>query len=196
MLAIALGQPPATADLPSRGAARQPLRAGDHRLAADLCPIFSGVTVTTTISTAVATLTPTRPASTLAPTVTPLPTRTATPTQGAPYIVEEQDLVCDPNIKEPLIQVVMLDAARQQVPGVELVVNWDGGENSFFTGLKPELGAGLRRFQHDTRGGVFAATEERRAAGIQPERHRMRKLRRQPLLRHLAAGVHPAIGRV
>jgi len=140
MLAIALGQPPATASLPS--VAPQGITASPEISAT----ISSGVTVTTTISTAVATLTPTRPASTLAPTFTPLPTRTATPTQGAPFIVEEQELICDPNIKEPLIQVLMLDAARQEVSGVELVVNWDGGENSFFTGLKPELGAGYADF--------------------------------------------------
>ncbi len=146
MLAIALGQPPATANLPSVAPQGSPSAPGITASPEISATISSGVTVTTTISTAVATLTPTRPASTLAPTFTPLPTRTATPTQGAPFIVEEQELVCDPNIKEPLIQVLMLDAARQEVSGVELVVNWDGGENSFFTGLKPELGAGYADF--------------------------------------------------
>lgn len=146
MLAIALGQPAATANLPSVAPQGSPAAPGITASPQISTTISSGVTVTTTISTVVATLTPTRPASTLAPTFTPLPTRTATPTQGAPFIVEEQELVCDPNIKEPLIQILMLDAARQEVSGVELVVNWDGGENSFFTGLKPELGPGYADF--------------------------------------------------
>ena len=38
------------------------------------------------------------------------------------------------------------DAAGQGVPGVEAVVEWDGGESHFFTGLKPELGLGYADF--------------------------------------------------
>jgi hypothetical protein len=162
MLAIALGQPPATAELPF--AAPQESPSVVTASAVTTATLSSGVTLTTTITTAVATLTPTRPASTLAPTFTPLPTRTATPTQGAPFIVEAQELVCDPNIQEPLIQVRMLDAARQEVPGVELVVNWQGGENAFFTGLKPELGAGYADFSM-TPGVVYSL---RLARGGQP----------------------------
>ena len=48
--------------------------------------------------------------------------------------------VCDPDLEEALIQVLARDAADQPVPGVEVVVNWEGGENHFFTGLIPELG--------------------------------------------------------
>lgn len=146
MLAIALGQPPATASIPSAAPQNSPSAPGLSASPVVTATVSSGVTLTTTITTAVATLTPTRPPSTLAPTFTPLPTRTATPTQGAPFIVESQELVCNPDIKEPLIQVLMLDAARQEVPGVELVVNWDGGEDPFFTGLKPEMGAGYADF--------------------------------------------------
>ena len=78
--------------------------------------------------------------------------------------MDKQDLICDPNIKEALIQVSMLDAARQEVAGVELVVSWDGGENSFFTGLKPELGAGYADFSM-TPGVVYSL---RLARGGQP----------------------------
>jgi hypothetical protein len=146
LLAIALGQPPATG-VASPGAAQispsVPVISASPTITVTITP---GVVLTTTITTAVATLTPTRAPSTLLPTVTPLPTRTATPTEGAPFIVDKQDLICDPTIKEPQIQVTTLDAARQGVPGVELVVSWDGGENSFFTGLKPEQGAGYADF--------------------------------------------------
>jgi hypothetical protein len=150
LLAIALGQPPATANASPAASQGSPPTAAISDTAQITATVTSGVIVTTTIKTAVATLTPTltatRIASTLLPTVTPLPTRTATPTQGAPFIVEAQDLVCDPKLTAPQIQVVMLDAARQEVPGVELVVSWDGGENSFFTGLKPKQGLGYADF--------------------------------------------------
>lgn len=79
---------------------------------------------------------------TSAPTTTPLPSRTPTPTPGAPFILQEQTVVCDPTIKQPLIQIETLDAAMQPVPGVEVVVTSDQGEDHFFTGLKPELGLG------------------------------------------------------
>jgi hypothetical protein len=42
--------------------------------------------------------------------------------------------------------VVVLDAAGQPVPGVEVIVIWDEGQDHFFTGLKPELGLGYGDF--------------------------------------------------
>jgi hypothetical protein len=71
-----------------------------------------------------------------------LPTRTATATPGAPYILEDQQKICEPEITGPLIQVIALDAAGTQVPGVEAIATWAGGEELFYTGLKPELGSG------------------------------------------------------
>ncbi len=80
------------------------------------------------------------------PTVTPLPTRTATPTQGAAFVLQKQDLVCDTTAGQDLIQVVALDAAGKPVPGVEIIVGWGSSQDHFFTGLKPELGAGYADF--------------------------------------------------
>jgi hypothetical protein len=45
-----------------------------------------------------------------------------------------------------LIQVETRDAAGQPVPGIEVIVTWESGEDRFFTGLKPELGAGYADF--------------------------------------------------
>jgi hypothetical protein len=47
---------------------------------------------------------------------------------------------------EPLLQIQALDAAGNPVPGVEVIVNWEGGEEHFFTGLKPEIGLGYADF--------------------------------------------------
>jgi hypothetical protein len=98
------------------------------------------------------------PRSTLIPTATvrpgsPTPTRrppTATPrpsaTPGASFGLEARETICDPDLIEPLIQVEVFDAAGDPVPGVEVIVVWDTGQDHFFTGLKPELGVGYGDF--------------------------------------------------
>jgi hypothetical protein len=92
------------------------------------------------------TLTPTiRP---FAPTLTPLPSRTATPTQGAPFVLKQEVAhVCSPPRTEPLIIVEAQDKAGEQIPGVQVFVFWQGGEDRFFTGLKPEFGPGYADFE-------------------------------------------------
>jgi len=75
-------------------------------------------------------------------TPTPRPTRTVTPTLGAPYQLVGQDTVCDPELAEGLLQIVVTNATRQQTPGAEIIITWSGGEEHIFTGLKPELGHG------------------------------------------------------
>jgi len=84
--------------------------------------------------------------STTLPTGTPLPTRTPTPTPGAPFVLLERTFVCDQKLSVPLIQVIAKDVDGQEVPSVEFIVSWDGGEEHFFTGLKPELGIGYADF--------------------------------------------------
>jgi hypothetical protein len=76
----------------------------------------------------------------------PLPTRTPTAISGAPIVLEEKTFVCDQSLGGPLIQVMAQNAARDQISGIEVIVNWEGGENHFFTGLKPELGPGYADF--------------------------------------------------
>lgn len=75
--------------------------------------------------------------------ITLLPSLTPTPTSGAPFVLSgEPKQVCDVTLKRPLIMVEAKDAAGQPVPGVEVLVTWSGGEDHFFTGLKPEQGPG------------------------------------------------------
>jgi hypothetical protein len=73
---------------------------------------------------------------------TPRPTRTAIPTLGAPFALSGQETICDSNLPDGLLQVLVLNSNRRQLPGVEIVLTWDGGKEQFFTGLKPELGNG------------------------------------------------------
>jgi hypothetical protein len=95
--------------------------------------------------------TPTRattPQATHTPSSTPTATRTATimPTPGQPFQLISQEQVCDTDLIEPLIQIVVLDASESPIPGVEIQVVWDTGQSQFFTGLKPELGLGYADF--------------------------------------------------
>jgi len=84
------------------------------------------------------------PAETQAITVasTPRPTRTSVPTRGAPFKLTGQESVCDANLPDGLLQVIVLSSNRRQMPGVKIMITWDGGEEQFFSGLKPELGDG------------------------------------------------------
>lgn len=99
------------------------------------------------------------PTAILPPGVTPSPTQTSTPTLTptptvTPLVlfalVGEKEKVCRPELGQALIQVEARDRSNRPVSGVEVVVEWqEGGEqksNHFFTGLKPELGAGYADF--------------------------------------------------
>jgi hypothetical protein len=94
--------------------------------------------------------TPLEPPALITP--TPRPTYTSTPAPGAPFALVGQDTVCDRTLRPGLLQVVLMDARRRQVPGIQITINWPNGENHFFTGLKPELGNGYADFimQADT----------------------------------------------
>jgi len=144
MLAVALGQSPATLAAPGGG------EPGSAPLVTEVItptlPFSAVLTMTLPVTTEVGTPQPTEPRPTDSPTITPLPTRLPTPTIGSPFILESEELSCDPALVTPLIIVQAYDAAGQGVRGVEAVVNWEGGESHFFTGLKPELGIGYADF--------------------------------------------------
>jgi hypothetical protein len=114
-----------------------------------LTPTLEITASETLTSTQVLTSTPTRrprASRTPSPTITPLPTRTATPTLGPPFVLDEQNQICDPAIGESQIQVLVTDASGNNVPGVEIIIQWDDQEENFFTGLKPEFGLGYADF--------------------------------------------------
>jgi hypothetical protein len=92
------------------------------------------------------TATPPMASGTPSATVTPGPTRIPTFTPGAPFVLDSRKLVCDQVLADPLIQVQAVDATGQPASGVEATVTWTGGEDHFFTGLKPELGVGYADF--------------------------------------------------
>lgn len=77
-----------------------------------------------------------------------LPARaTFTPTAGfnTPYLLVGQEPICDPSTPL-LLQFMFTDSRRNQIPGVEIIVTWNQGEDRFFTGFKSELGLGYADF--------------------------------------------------
>lgn len=73
---------------------------------------------------------------------TPRPTHTPVPTLGSPFALTGQESICDSNLPDGLLQVLVLSSNRRQMPGIEILITWDGGAENFFTGFKPELGNG------------------------------------------------------
>ena len=100
--------------------------------------IISPPTTTATEPTPTEAVTPTS----VFDTPTARPTRTPLPTPSAPFELVSQTQVCSPNLTTGLMQISVLDQHRHQMPGVEIDISWAGGEESFFTGLKPEIGDG------------------------------------------------------
>ncbi len=74
------------------------------------------------------------------------PSPQVTPTAPLHFQLSKRDSVCDPTIGQNLIQVYTWDATGAELSGVEFIINWQGGENHFFTGLKPEKGKGYADF--------------------------------------------------
>jgi hypothetical protein len=66
---------------------------------------------------------------------------------GAPFALKERSRVCDQTSSQSNLQVQINDAAGKPVPGVEIQVSWQGGQDAFFTGFMPEINAGYADFQ-------------------------------------------------
>jgi hypothetical protein len=162
MLAAALGEVPAPAQQSQMGASPTVLPPSLTPPATDTPTLVTEQTATETVDPSIETNTPevtstSLPSDTPLPsltftntpilTFTPLPSRTPTPTVSPPFVFDNQALVCDPLIKEPVLQILVTDAAGDGVAGVEIVIQWDENEERFYTGLKPEMGWGYADYR-------------------------------------------------
>lgn len=111
------------------------------------------------------------PTNTPTPTLTPTPTPSLTPTPQPVYRLLNQERVCRRDGPAPWIEVITLDAMLEPLPGVEIVVTWDGGADRFFTGFKPELGEGYGDFMMspDVSYAVMAADGSPPVSGLRLE---------------------------
>lgn len=74
-----------------------------------------------------------------------LSTTAPPPTQSTPYLLVDSQTVCEVD-QTALLQVEIRDSAGMPVPGVQISIAWDGGLDTFFTGLKPAIGEGYADF--------------------------------------------------
>lgn len=110
---------------------------------------------TATLETVAAIQTPTLPPPTRTPTITqtrpptftPRPTATPLLVLEAPFVVKEKREVCDGSIPSGLLRIFVTGADGQPLPGVRILISWQGGEESFYTGLAPEISPGYADFQ-------------------------------------------------
>ncbi len=65
------------------------------------------------------------------------------PSQVPGYRLLKKEKICTPGEPMEKIEVVILDSLLEPLPGIEVLVTWDGGQDHFFTGFKPELGLGF-----------------------------------------------------
>lgn len=83
-------------------------------------------------------------------TPTPIATQTLRPTLAPDtaevFGVAQSTALCDPTT-DGLLRVYVRDAAGVGIPGVQVLVNWPGGEDKFFTGFKPEVDPGYADFE-------------------------------------------------
>jgi len=73
-----------------------------------------------------------------------LPTRILAPhapsaTPGAPFALLDQISFCAPE-NPGLLEIRLLNAADVPAVGIPIIITWPGGEETIFTGLKPDIG--------------------------------------------------------
>ncbi|GAB4540188.1 MAG: hypothetical protein Fur002_06470 [Anaerolineales bacterium] len=77
-------------------------------------------------------------------TLTPL--STATIDSARLFVLIGQDEVCNSSLPPGLLQFTLVDSRRAGIPGVAITITSIEGEEVFFTGFKPEVGAGYADF--------------------------------------------------
>lgn len=73
---------------------------------------------------------------------TPSSAFTPIPTIGGFFGLTDYKTFCDPTLPEGILQVQVMDERNQPLPGVPILLVWEGGQETFYSGLKPELGNG------------------------------------------------------
>jgi hypothetical protein len=63
--------------------------------------------------------------------------------------VAQSVVLCD-NTKGGLLKIYVRDRLGLGVPGVEVAITWPGGQDTFFTGFKPNVDPGYADFQMES----------------------------------------------
>ena len=101
------------------------------------------------IQTATAPLPTATPTVTLtpAPTFTPRPTATPPEVQEAVFILSDNEERCEADAQPGLLQVEVSDSQGNPLPGIRIVVLSQDNEDTFYTGLVPEISLGYADYK-------------------------------------------------
>lgn len=125
------------------------LSAGDESLARAMAELASALSSLSPVETLTPALSTALPSATGAPqpTNTPLTASSPSPTRAPTFVLVDQQPVCDAAEPAGLLQIEVRDSAGEPVAGVQISIAWNGGLDTFYTGLKPAVGAGYADFQ-------------------------------------------------
>ena len=79
-------------------------------------------------------------------TATIQPSPTSEQENNPPFVLVENDNLCNPSYTESLIQVEVFDADGNPIPNIKITVNWADGQDSFYTGFYPDISLGYADF--------------------------------------------------
>ncbi|HLV43446.1 MAG TPA: hypothetical protein VKY39_00665 [Aggregatilineales bacterium] len=113
--------------------------------------VFSSTPIPTAPPTAAVTPTgePASPVPDQEPTIMPTsaePSPTPELFPQTDLTLSQREIVCEDDIPGGHVEVMVLDANGAGVPGIAIEVTWDGGEEVFYTGLKPDVSPGYADF--------------------------------------------------
>ena len=130
--------------------AQQALSAGDEQAARDLASLASALATFNVLKVEAPEPTPAAN-STLGAApgklITPETATSPSPPTDGPFVVVDRQQVCDAAQTPGLLQIEVRDGSGTPAPGVQINVAWDGGLDTFFTGLKPAVSPGYADFQ-------------------------------------------------
>ena len=110
--------------------------------------IFGEAPMTPVIPTPTTTPSPTATLITPSPSPTPEgPTPTITPTPIRNYVLVARNELCSDDYPAGQLEVYVRGGGGEGMPGVEVLVQWEDGEDHFFTGLKPAVYLGYGDFE-------------------------------------------------
>lgn len=104
----------------------------------------AGQVVRTATPPATRTSTPTLTRTPLV-TFTPRFTQLSSPTQGAPFVLKEKKSTCEAD-KPGWLQIEVLNARGDPLPGIRIQITWNDRTEYFYTGFAPEISAGYADF--------------------------------------------------
>ncbi len=80
------------------------------------------------------------------PIATIQPSPTSEQNTNLPFVLVENESICNTSYSESLIQVEVFDADGNPMPNIKITVNWANGQDSFYTGFYPDISLGYADF--------------------------------------------------